>query len=412
MEERMKFVWACRQGDEPLSALCRRFEISRPTAYKWMGRYEALGLDGLADRSRAPRHHPNALDEKTREMILDLRQAHPTWGPRKLRVVLERQYPRKSWPAASTIGEFLGRQGLSVPRKRRRRVERDPHPLTEGLLPNDLWGIDFKGWFRTGDGRRCDPLTLSDAASRFLLRLQVLPHTGHDAVRRLLEAAFREFGLPGAIRSDNGPPFASRAMAGLSPLSIWWIKLGIAHQRIDPGCPQQNGSHERMHLTLKQETADPPACNGRRQQERFDAFRDEFNDQRPHEALLMQTPGSRYGRSQREYPAHLAEVEYGGAQARGGWLIRRVQKHGEFYWKNQSVFMSEVLRGEPIGLEPVDDRYWQAYFGPVKLGVFDSRRRRMLTRLQAKRWACKRGDPPRELPSATLQATLPAEDKV
>ena len=391
VEERLKFVLACLQGDEPLAALCRCFGVSRQTAYKWLARYEQEGLSGLSDRSRAPHAHPNALEEKMASAVLTLRQAHPTWGPRKLRVVLEREspLPRKGfWPAASTIGELLHRRGLSVPRKRRRRVPLDARPLSAGLFPNDLWCIDFKGWFRTGDGARCDPLTLSDAASRYLLRLQVAVDTGYAGVRPLLEAAFREFGLPLAIRSDNGPPFASRAVAGLSPLSIWWMKLGIAHQRIDPGCPQQNGSHERMHLTLKGETAKPPASSLRGQQRRFDLFRGEFNFERPHEALAMATPASRYEPSTRAYPAREPQFVY----PERSWVVRRVQHNGEFFWKESPVFLSEVLRREPIGLQPLDERYWRTHLGRLDVGIFDSHRRRMLRRAERRAWERRVGE--------------------
>jgi len=388
MEQRIKFVLAVQQADESMAALCRSFGVSRTTGYKWVARYQAQSVAGLADRSRAPRQHPNAVDGRTEAAVLKLRQAHPTWGPRKLRVVLKRQDCGRDWPAASTIGALLQRRGLSVPRKRRRRVPTDDRPLSQGLAPNDVWCIDFKGWFRTGDGVRCDPLTVSDAASRFLLRLQVTEHTGHDAVRPLLEAAFREFGLPRAIRSDNGPPFASRAVAGLSPLSIWWMKLGIAHQRIDPGRPQQNGSHERMHLTLKQETASPPAASLRRQQKRFDVFRSEFNGQRPHEALSMATPGSRYVCSERVYPASEPQFTY---PAGPGWVVRKVQHNGEFFWRERPVFLSEVLRREPIGLEALDGRYWRTYLGPLQVGVFDSHRRRMLTGAERRAWDRQHG---------------------
>lgn len=408
MEERMKLVMASRESGEALAELCRRFGVSRTTAYKWIERYEIQGVAGLADRSRAPGHHPNAVDELTCERILAARRAHPTWGPRKLLTILERAHPRKDWPVASTIGQMLQREGLSVPRKRCRRVPRDPQPLSAGLAANDVWCIDFKGWFRTGDGRRCDPLTLTDAASRFLLRCRAARHTGHDAVRPLVEAALREYGLPRAIRSDNGPPFASRAVAGLSALSVWWIKLGITPQRIDPGRPDQNGSHERMHLTLKQETANPPARDGRRQQERFDAFRREFNEERPHEGLGMDTPDEHYEPSPRAYPARVGEPQYPGA----GWLTRRVQKNGEFSWKHQEVFLSEVLGGETIGLEPLDDRYWRAHFGPVELGLFDSHRRRMMIAAQARRWERSRRAPPGSPPSAALRSGNPAEEKL
>jgi len=410
LNERMKFVMECELGEETMSALCVAYGVSRRVGYKWLARYSEHGVEGLKDQSRAPLQHPNGLSVAAEEAVMALRLAHPTWGPRKLLAVLERDRPGKRWPAASTIGALLARRGLSVPRQRRRKVTPGERPFADCLLPNDLWCIDFKGWFITGDGSRCDPLTLSDAMSRRILRCQAMKEASGRAVRPVLEAAFREHGLPRAIRSDNGSPFASRAVAGLSPLSVWWMKLGIAHERITPGCPQENGRHERMHLTLKKETANPPAANLRRQQERFDSFMREFNQERPHEALEMATPDSLYERSDREYPARLAEVGY--PRADGSWRMRRVQGRGEFYWKHDRVFLSEVLGGEPIGLEPVDDRYWRAWFGAVALGVFDSHKREMLTAADTRRWERRHAAPPAEPPSAALQGVPPANSKV
>jgi transposase InsO family protein len=306
--------------------------------------------------------------------VLSARSVHPTWGAKKLRVLLERKRPGIVWPARSTMAEMLKRHGLVVPRKRRRRTPPQEAPFAACARANAVWCVDFKGWFRTGDGSRCDPLTLSDAYSRYLLRCQALARTDGMSVRPVMEAAFREYGLPGAIRSDNGAPFASRGVAGLSPLSIWWIKLGITPERIEPGRPEQNGRHERMHLTLKGETASPPARSPRAQQARFDGFRREFNEVRPHEALEMKTPACCYEPSSRQYPCSLADPEYP-----PGWARRRVCDRGEFRWKVSKVFLGRALDGELVGLEPLGGRYWRVWFSQLALSVLDEGRQRILT---------------------------------
>lgn len=383
VEERMRFVMGYRQGDESMAQLCRQYGISRRVGYKWVARYEASGVEGLNDRGKAPHVHPNELPEPVRRRIVQLRGEHPRWGPRKLRVLLEREHgpcDGQAIPAPSTIGEVLKREGLTVPRRRVRRAPAS-QPLGECNASNRVWCVDFKGWFRTGDGARCDPLTITDAYSRYLLRCQAMADTGAAAVRRVFEAAFRQYGLPEAIRSDNGPPFASVGVAGLSRLSVWWVRLGIGLQRIEPGKPQQNGRHERMHLTLQQEAASPPAANLRRQRERFDRFRREFNEERPHEALGMNTPASLYDPSARAFPERLAELEYP-----CGYELRKVAERGQFRWKCDKVMIGHALEGEVIGLEPVGDgRFWRAWFGPVHLGVLDDAAGRMLGDAQRRR---------------------------
>lgn len=374
LEERARFVVECGLQELSMAELCRKYGISRKTGYKWLARADAGGLASLSDLSRAPRMHPNELPAELEEAIVALRQDHPTWGPRKLRELLK---GGDRLPAASTIGDLLKRRGLAVPRKLRRRVPPQTQPFAACSQPNNVWCADFKGWFRTGDGRRCDPLTITDACSRYLFRCQVLARPDHDCSRPVFEAAFREFGLPLAIRTDNGSPFASRALAGLSRLSVWWIKLGIDVERIDAGKPQQNGRHERMHLTLKRETAQPPQPNARAQQRRFDAFRREFNEKRPHEALAMQTPASVHVHSPRPYPSREPQLAYS-----AGWRIRKVMHKGGLNWKRDEIFLTEVLAGEEVGLEPVDERYWRVWFGPVPLAILDSQRAAMLTATQ------------------------------
>jgi putative transposase len=377
MEERMKFVLEVLEGFESKAALCRIYGISRPTGDKWLGRYAATGVDGLRDVSRAPVRHPNTVTEEAEAAVLTLRAAHMHWGPKKLLALLERKAPDRPWPSASTIGEILKRHGLTMPQKRRRRAPPQTAPFAACDGPNALWCADFKGYFETGDGLRCYPLTVTDACSRYVLRCQAAD-LRHDTVRPLFEATFREYGLPAAIRTDNGGPFASRGLCGLSRLSVWWMRLGIVPERIDPGEPQQNGRHERMHRTLKQETTHPPGANRRAQQRLFDRFRHEFNEDRPHEALGQATPASMYVPSRRPYPARLQPVEYPGEMT-----VRAVQKSGEFYWKNKPVFLGEAFGHERIGLERLDELYWTVHFTTMALGVFDVRRGLVLTWKQA-----------------------------
>jgi transposase InsO family protein len=289
-------------------------------------------------------------------------------------VLLERKDSSVVWPAASTIGEVLKRHNLVRPRKRRRRTPPYSEPFASAEHPNDVWCADFKGWFRTGDGVRCDPLTLSDARSRYLLRCQAMAATDFEAVRPAFEETFKEYGLPWAIRTDNGPPFASRALKGLSRLSLWWLRLGIVPERIEAGHPEQNGRHERMHLTLKTETACPPGVSRVAQQRRFNRFRRGFNEDRPHEALGMRTPASAYRPSRRTYPRRLPEWEYP-----LGMTTRQVSCDGEFRWHCGRIFLSHVLEGETIGLWPLDERHWQLWIGPLELGVLDGAKAELLS---------------------------------
>ncbi|HEV2729974.1 MAG TPA: integrase core domain-containing protein [Terriglobales bacterium] len=314
--------------------------MSRETGYVWLRRYRDSGVEGLRDLGRAPVRHPNQTAEAVEQVVVALRRAHMRWGPRK----------------------------------RRRRVPPYNEPFAAADAPNRVWCADFKGWFRTGDGTRIDPLTISDAHSRYLLRCQGVEKTDGQRVQAIFEAAFREYGMPEAIRSDNGAPFASRALCGMSRLSIWWRKLGIVAERIEAGHPEQNGRHERMHRTLKQETAQPPARDRRGQQRAFERFRREYNEQRPHEALAMQTPASLYTRAVREFPARVPEVEYPAEMQ-----VRKVQQRGDIAWRGHDhIFLSEVLKGERVGLRQLDDRYWQVYFLHLPIDCFDSHQLRML----------------------------------
>jgi len=363
-EARVRFVLSVERGDLSLSAVCDAHGISREAGYKWLARYRAGGLDGLRDLSRAPRRQAGAMAPEVSAAIVALRRKHRFWGPKKLRAVLDRECPGTSWPAPSTIGDLLCREGLVEARRLRRRGIPVEQPFAPVEAANDLWCIDFKGWFRTGDGRRCDPLTVTDAQSRYLLTCEALEPTGAE-VERACNRLFREYGLPRAMRMDNGTPFASSGAAGLTRLSVGWVKLGIRLERIDPGSPQQNGRHERMHRTLKQQTAQPPAANAREQQAKFDDFRREFNEQRPHEALGQVTPGSRYTASNRSYPVAIEELCYAGAHE-----VRHVRTDGAIKFRGKEVYVSQALAGELVGLFEIDDDQWLVRFAELDIGMF------------------------------------------
>ena len=367
MELRASFVDEWQSEDWTLAELCRFYEVTRKTGYKWLERYEEEGLVGLADRSRAPRHHPNAISAELEDRIIGLRGQHPRWGARKLRAVLEEK-GEEELAAVSTIGAVLKRNGLTVPRRPRRRARPNAVPVATVSGANETWSADFKGWFRTLDGVRCDPLTISDVHSRYLLRCQAVGAADTFHSQPVFEAAFREYGLPRRMRTDNGAPFGSNGDSGLTTLSVWWIRLGIQPERIEPGHPEQNGRHERMHRTLKEATACPPGQNRRRQQERFDAFRQEYNQERPHEALGQTPPAQHYQPSPRVYPERLAEWEYPSE-----WQVRRVGRSGQMRWMGHYVFVAHALDGQAVGLQPIDDSHWKVYFHFYEIGVLDGR---------------------------------------
>jgi transposase InsO family protein len=379
MEEKARFVLEYQQDVCTMTELCQRYGIARETGYVWLRRYQQTGLEGLRELPRAPYQPANQTPKEIEKAVLELRQAHMRWGPRKVKRVLERDQPERRWPAASTIGAILKREGLVVARRKRSKTAPYQEPLAHADGSNRVWCADFKGWFRTRDGQRIDPLTISDAYSRYLLRCQAVAKTDTAQVQAVFEAAFREYGMPQAIRTDNGAPFASTAVAGLSRLAVWWIKLGIVPERIQAGHPEQNGRHERMHRTLKQETAMPPAANHRAQQRALDRFQQEFNQVRPHEALQMQTPGSVYQPSRRTFPARLPEPEYSETMR-----VLSVRRKGHFRWRKHDVFLSEVLWGERVGFLPIDDRWFTIYFAQFPLARFDSQKLQVLSLPSAK----------------------------
>jgi len=407
MEEKLRFVFEYEQRERSLTELCQRYEIARETGYVWIRRYRESGIKGLVERSRSALRHENQTPAEIEQKVLELRQAHMRWGPRKLKRVLERDEPGRVWPAASTIGTLLRREGLVVARRKRRRTAPYSEPLAHADGPNRVWCADFKGYFRTGDGERIDPLTITDAHSRFLLKCQAVEKTDTTRVQAIFEAAFREHGLPQAIRTDNGAPFASSAIAGLSRLAVWWMKLGIVPERIEAGHPEQNGRHERMHRTLKQEVAQPPAANRREQQRAMERFRQEYNQVRPHEALGMQTPAAVYEPSSRSYPARIPEPEYPDTMQ-----VLQVKSQGQFRWKKQDVFLSEVLWSEPVGLLPVDDRWFTIYFAQYPIARFDSRQLRVLPLKKAKELGMADAGEGEASPSPAPHPLNPMDEKV
>jgi transposase InsO family protein len=370
MNERLKMIGEHLSGDHGPAELARRYGVSRKTVYEWIARYELEGVEGLKERSSAPHHHPNATHQEVVDEILRLKAQWPHWGAPKLLARLQREMKVGACPAESTISEILKRHGLSNPRQKRRHAVPSSQPLAHASEPNAVWCVDFKGWFRTGDGSKCSPLTLTDAYSRYLLRCQGLGEsTGHLLVQPIMISAFREHGMPWAIRSDNGPPFATSTLGGLSKLSVWWLRLGIKVERIEPGKPQQNGRHERFHRTLEQHTAAPPASTLAAQQRRFEQFRCEYNQHRPHEALGQDTPAQHYEPSSREYPSRLPAAR----EFPDDWQRRRVRSSGSMKWKGHQVTVNLALAEQYVGLQPVDEGRWAVWFQDLELGIFDER---------------------------------------
>jgi len=368
MNERVQFIAAYLSQVYSMTELCERFSIRRNTGYKWVRRYTEQGVMGLQEKSRTPHRCPHRLSAEMEATLLEAKRAHPNWGPRKILPYLARRQPHRTFPAASTAGALFQRAGLSQSRKRRRRHRHPGATPLRAEAPNAVWTADFKGQFRTGDGLYCYPLTVADAYSRFLLSCSARLSTKQAEARPIFERLFQEYGLPQAIRTDNGAPFATPAFCGLSKLSVWWIKLGIRHQRIAPGRPEQNGAHERMHRTLKAEATRPPERHQRGPQARFDRFRREYNIERPHEALDYQTPASLYHLSPRSMPTKLPAPAYP-----GHYLVRRVSNAGTFRFQTRQLFISDTLLQEDIALEETGDGVWSIYFYDVLLARLDER---------------------------------------
>ena len=365
MDERLRFVARLLEG-EKMAVLCREFGISRKTGYKIYRRYRDTGLQGLTDRSRRPYRQANKLPFQLEAQILRLKQAHPSWGAPKIREKLRRLNLGIQTPAISTVHAVLDRNGL-VKRRRRRRYKAQGTPLSWPHQPNDLWCADFKGEFMLADHRYCYPLTISDFSSRYLLACEALASTQEHTAFSVFERAFQDFGLPAAIRTDNGVPFASpQAFFGLSRLAVWWLRLGIEIERIRPGHPEQNGRHERMHLTLKQEATRPAGDNLLQQQARFDDFLEEYNQERPHQALAMRCPGELYTPSARPYRG-LEELDYPFHDH-----SHIVTRCGRICFGSRKINLSAVFAGQKVGVKQVADQVWLVSFMHYDLGFFDS----------------------------------------
>lgn len=367
MNERLKLV-ADHLAGHGVTELSLAYGVSRKTVYKWIERYELLGLEGLKEQGRAPIHHPNQTDKDIIDRLVKAKQLHIHWGPEKLLDFLNKHEPQVKWPSICTAEKWLKRHGLVKKRRLRKRVPAYSEPFLDCGVPNNVWSADYKGQFKTGDGIWCYPLTITDNMSRYLITCKGLFSPCYADTQPWFEWAFHEYGLPEAIRTDNGTPFAGRGITGLSRLSIWWIKLGIRPERIESGKPQQNGRHERMHRTLKQETAQPPKADMNRQQLRFDEFRREYNYDRPHEALDKKTPASVYEVSPRKFPRKLRDPEYD-----LGTEVRMVRHGGEIGFKRTYYFLSELLAGEKVGLVEIADGTYEIRFGFHPIGILDAK---------------------------------------
>ena len=371
MEQRLLFVADYIRGGVSMSELCRRYGISRKCGYKWVERYREQGLDGLEERSRRPHGHPARTPYAVREAIMAIRRRYrPPPGPKKIAKLLACEHEHWAVPSQTTIYTILKEAGLIAPRRPRRRVAGAKAPASPPDRPNELWSVDFKGQFRLGDGCWCYPLTVMDHSSRYLLACRGFAGTRYAPTQAAFRELFRTYGLPRRIRSDNGVPFASRSIGGLSRLSVWWVRLGIVPERIEPGKPQQNGRHERMHRTLKQAATQPVAANRAAQQRCLERFRRQYNDERPHEALGQCTPASRYQCSPRPLPRRLPTLTYP-----AHFTVAPVSANGIVYRGADRIYIGYLLGGESVGMEQIDESVWRVYFGPLILGSFDKRRR-------------------------------------
>ncbi len=365
MNQKTQFISEYLNGTFTVTELCERYNISRKTGYKWIDRYEGEGPRGLEDRSRRPESSPNQTPEELREAIIEERRKHKTWGSKKLLRTLRAKKTAAPWPSRRTVSDILKKEGLVREKSRIRKTGHPGKPKTIVTAPNELWCVDFKGEFKTRDGLYCYPLTVTDRYSRYLLGCKGLKSTGKDGARGVFKELFRKYGLPAAIRSDNGTPFASTALARLSELSVWWIRLGIRPELIEPGKPQQNGQHEYMHRVLKAETTRPPGANLGQQQKLFNVFREEYNQVRPHEGIEMRTPDELYSPSKIPLPAVAPDLSYP-----AHYETRLVSRNGGFRWRDRWVCVSTTCAGHRVGLEETGDGVWDVFLGPVKLGRF------------------------------------------
>ena len=373
MDQKIQLIADWQSQYFSITDLSNKYGVSRPSIYKWVNRYEELGVDGLKEQSRTPLHSPNQTEDDIVQLIVAEKLKNRNRGPKKIYNQLKTQYPHIDLPAPSTIGEWLKKHGLVKERKKRLRVPPYTEPFQECQNPNNVWSADYKGQFYMQNGCVCYPLTISDNYSRYLLKCRGLPGPRYRETRDVFESAFKEYGLPDAIRIDNGAPFAGRCLGGLSRLSIWWIQLGIIPERIDKGCPQQNGRRERMHRTLKEEAIATKAPNMKEQQKSFDLFSFDYNNHRPHEALGQQPPASRYKKSTRMYIEKPVSPEYDFS-----YIVRHVRSSGDIKLNGRSYFLTELLSGHPVGLKETADGQWAIYYSFYQIGTLDLRKNKII----------------------------------
>jgi putative transposase len=364
-QQRLQVVQTYMSKKASMTDICKQYGITPKTAYKWYNRYLEYGEEGLKDLSRSPKNPNKLFTDRQIDLAIDFKLQHRKWGPKKVKVKLEELYPELQWPSATRLYEIFQDYHLVTPRRIKGRVPATS-PLGDLANCNDTWSVDFKGWFLTGDGRKCEPITINDCHTRYLIRCVHLGKHSVEYVWPIFDGAFREYGLPNRVRSDNGPPFGSVGAGRLTKLSINLIKAGVIPEWIDPGHPEQNGRHERFHLTLKEEIATPPKSTLALQIQAFEKFSYDYNFERPHEALKMSTPGRNYQASKRTWDGILRSPEYGPL-----FEVRRIDKGGQIKWRGAHIFVSETLYGEPIGLKMKDAEMIEIYYGPIYLGILD-----------------------------------------
>lgn len=377
MDQKVKLISSWLGENDGITELSKEFGVSRKTIYKWINRYNEEGISGLEEKSRAVYNHPNITELHKIDRIVEYKLKHKTWGPKKILDCLEKKYPEENWPSPSTASDWLKKKGLVKNRKIRKHVHQYQDHFIDCKTPNDVWSADYKGQFYTNDNKVCYPLTITDNYSRYLIACDGLEGPRYIETKACFDRIFREYGLPLAIRTDNGVPFAGLGIGGLSRLSIWWIKLGVIPERIEPGKPQQNGRHERMHRTLKADTVNPAGENIKDQQKKFDFFRFEYNTERPHESIGMKRPNELFKKSYRSFPDLIKPVEYS-----NDFIVRNVKMGGEISFNGSYYFISQLLYGEKIGLKEVSDGLWQINYGLHKLGFIDLHKKKILRYLQ------------------------------
>ena len=373
MDVKIAFIKDWNAGHFNITDLSQKYMVTRPTVYKWLMRYKRFGIEGLKEHSRVPKRCPHRTSKEILDIIIEEKLRNRKRGPRKVRAQLKRKHPGLELPAVSTIGYWFKKEGLVEKRKKRLHVPPYTQPFGGCNAPNDSWSIDYKGQFHMKNGHICYPLTVSDNYSRFLLGCKALEGPRYEPTRKCMESIFREYGLPDAIRSDNGIPFAGKSIGGLSRLMIWWILLGIIPERIRKGCPQENGRHERMHRTLKSDVLNPVAGNLREQQKAFDLYRYDYNHERPHESLNDQTPSDYYKKSNRQYVEHPYRANYD-----HNYLVRQVRHSGEIKFMGRMFLITKLLAGQPVGLKEINDGLWQLQFSFYVLGSIDLRKNKVI----------------------------------